>query len=223
MPTPADLFAAIDAGDPAAVDALLAADPALAATVADDGISAVLKACYAWQFEIAARLGEAKASAGDLDILEAAALGRADDVRVILAADPAAVRAWSADGFTALHYAAFFGGLETAQALIAAGADVTAPSRNPMAVLPQHSAAAGQKADVVAALLDAGVPVDAPSQGGFTVLHSAAQNGDAAFVDMLLERGANPACKTEDGRSAADLAAAAGHEPLAVLLRRATP
>ncbi len=221
MPEAADLFRAIDAGDAVAIEGIVADAPALAAAVGSDGVSAVLKACYAWRFEIAARLGSAKADLGGLDLLEAAALGRVDDIQAIVGRDPEAIRAWSADGFTALHYAAYFGGAAATRTLLDLGAPIDALTRNPMAVLPSHSAGAGRHAEVVLLLVDAGTPVDATSHGGFTVLHEAAQNGDEALVDALLARGAAAGRRTDDGRSAADLAAAAGHAALADRLKEA--
>ena len=42
-----------------------------------------------------------------------------------------------------------------------------------------------------------------------------AQNGDRESAEALLEAGADPAATTEAGKTAADLAAAAGHDDLA--------
>ena len=57
-------------------------------------------------------------------------------------------------------------------------------------------------------LLDAGADVNRQGEGGFTALHSAAQNGDEELVRLLLERGADPGLATADGkRRAADFAA----------------
>ena len=52
--------------------------------------------------------------------------------------------AWSDDGFTALHYACFFGTPEAAAVLLDAGAAIDEPSRNDMGVRPINAAAAGQ-------------------------------------------------------------------------------
>ncbi len=213
------LLDAIDAGDTAAVDGLLASDPSLATSRDPDGLSVVLHACYRRHFAMAARLGEALAAAGRLDLLDAAALGRAADVTAILDGDRGALEAWSPDGFSALHYAAYFGNAETARALLREGADARAPSRNPMGVLPHHSAASAGRGDVVQVLLDAGAPADATSHGGHTALHSAAANGDLALVQLLLARDVIPGRPTDDGRTAADLAEAAGHETVAAVLR----
>ena len=56
-------------------------------------------------------------------------------------------------------------------------------------------------------LLDAGADVNRQGEGGFTALHSAAQNGDEELVQLLLERGADAGLATANGRRAADFAA----------------
>jgi ankyrin repeat protein len=53
-------------------------------------------------------------------------------------------------------------------------------------------------------LLDSGADVNGRGEGGFTALHSAAQNGDEELARLLLERGADPSLATEDGKRAAD-------------------
>ena len=53
---------------------------------------------------------------GDADA-KAAALREDGRLAELLAGDPGLARAWSADGFTALHYAAFFGGEAVARLL----------------------------------------------------------------------------------------------------------
>jgi ankyrin repeat protein len=55
-------------------------------------------------------------------------------------------------------------------------------------------------------LLDAGADPNGRGEGGFTALHSAAQNGDDELVALLQERGADPGLATDDGRTPADLA-----------------
>ena len=173
----AALLAAIDAGDDAGVTAALAADPAAAAARDADGVSSTLHALYRGQAAIAERIA---AALTELDVFEAAALGRIERLRELLAANPALATARSADGFTALHYPAFFGRGEAAAAaaaLLDAGADVNARSDNAFSVLPIHSAVAGGHDAVVAVLVDAGADVNARQRHGWTPLHGAAQNG----------------------------------------------
>jgi ankyrin repeat protein len=214
-----DLFAAIDAGDSAAVEGFLAADATVAPARDPDGVSATMHALYRGRPAIAETIAAALPA---LDVFEAAALGRVERVRELLAADPALARARSADGFTALHYPAFFGvgdAVGATRTLLDAGADVNARSANAFSVLPLHSAVAGNHDAVVAVLLEAGADANATQRHGFTPLHGAAQNGADTTVDRLLAAGADRAARNDDGQSAADLAAAAGHEALAARLR----
>jgi len=199
------MLEAAEAGDEAEVERLIEVDPELARARGADGISAILRARYHGHAWVAERIADA---AGELDLFEAAALGRVGRVGEILAADPEAVRSVAPDGFTALHLAAFFGHLETAAVLLEDGAEVDAEAANPSHVRPLHSAAAGGHAAIVALLLERGADPDARQHGGYVPLHSAAAQGDVVSVRLLLEHGADRDLRTDDGRRAADLAAA---------------
>jgi ankyrin repeat protein len=158
----------------------------------------------------------------ELDVFEAAALGRLDRALELVGGDPGLAIARSPDGFTALHYPAFFGLGDAAgvtRVLLEAGADVNARSDNDFAVLPLHSAVAGGHGDVAALLIEAGADVNARQRHGWTPLHGAAQNGAIATVERLLAAGADPTARNDDGVSAAALAAGAGHADLAARLR----
>ena len=211
-------MAAVDAGDVERVRELVAADGTLAEARGDDGVSAVLHAHYRGRPDVVEALLEA---APALDVFDAAALGRTDELERLLDDDPSLVDAVSSDGFTALHLAAFFGHDRAARLLLARGADPGAVAQNPMGVQPIHSAAARGHADVVAALLDAGADPNARQRGGWTALHSAAHQANATLADLLLRHGADPALESDDGATAAALGREAGHEQLARRLSRA--
>lgn len=158
----------------------------------------------------------------ELDLFEAAALGRSERVRELLIADPAGARAFAPDGFTALHLAAFFShDARSTRILIEAGADPRAPARNPMGVTPLGSAAARGAHAVAALLIGAGADVAVAQHGGYTPLHSAGANGDPALVELLLAAGADPARGAEDGRTPAEMADERGHPDVAERLRAA--
>jgi ankyrin repeat protein len=180
-------------------------------------VGAILLALYAGDRDEVDRLLTADPEP-QLDVFEAAALGRTYRVVELVSADPALAAGYhEGDGFTPLHLAAYFGGAVVVRALLDAGADPDAPARSAAGMRALHSAAAtGGRGDVEVArlLLDAGADVNARQHGGYTALHAAAHNGNAELVDLLVERGADPTLVTDDGQTAADLATAGGHPDL---------
>jgi ankyrin repeat protein len=156
-------------------------------------MSAILDALYRGDHDEAARLG----ADAELDVLEAAALGDAPHVKELLAADPELTALRSSDGFTALHYAAFFGTPEAAVALLQAGADPGAVAQNDMQVQPLHSAAAVNATETARLLLDAGADPNAEQQGGFKPIDAAVQNRNDELYALLVERGADEPATSE--------------------------
>jgi uncharacterized protein len=150
----------------------------------------VLEALYKGERERAAELA---AEAGSLNVFEAAALGDAARLEELLREDPELATASSPDGFTALHYAAFFGSPAAVRALVAAGADLEARSTNqefaPEAS-PLHSAVAAGRMDNAEALLAEGADPNAQQHGGFTPLMEAEQRGDFDLAEILIRHGA---------------------------------
>jgi ankyrin repeat protein len=154
------------------------------------GIGPILEALYKGERERAQALA---AEADALDVFEAAALGKEAQLEEVLREDPELARAFSSDGFTALHYAAFFGSPGAVRALVAAGADLEARSTNqefaPEAT-PLHSAAAAGRMDNAEVLLEAGANPNARQHGGFTPLMEAEQRGDLDLAELLVRHGA---------------------------------
>ena len=127
-----------------------------------------------------------------LDVFEAAALGNHQRLAELLRSDGDLARAWSDDGFTALHYACFFGSPDCTITLAGAGALLDEPSRNPMGVRPINSAAAGvHPFDNVRVLIARGADVDGRQSSGHTALDEARIREDQALVDLLLRAGAS--------------------------------
>lgn len=143
----------------------------------------------------------------ELSVFDAAAFGRLERLRAILAADPSQAGALSDDGFTPLHLAVFAGQPEAARLLIDHGADLDALATSAVArVRPLGTAAFVRSVPLAGLLLDAGADVNGRGDGGFTALHSAAQSGDEELVRLLLARGADPSLSTAQGARPADLA-----------------
>src|SRR5438105_5043922 len=114
-------------------------------------LSELMQALYQGKGE---RAQELRRQRDDLDLFEAAAVGDTACIRRLLAAGQD-VNAWTSDGFTALHLAAFFGGPEAVRELVAAGAHLETAARNQefaAGAHPLHSAAAAQNLDTVRAL-----------------------------------------------------------------------
>ncbi len=213
-----DLLDAVSADDAARVSELVAADPFLATVRDRDGVSAIMRSRYRFD---RATTDALLAVDPELDVFEATALGYIDRLRERLDEDPARAAAFSADGFTALHFAAFFGKAEAARVLLTAGADVGVISRNDLACQPLHSAAAGLHHEVCRVLIAAGSDVDARQNGsGSRPLHAAAQHGDDELVELLLSAGADPFLRTDAGDTPVDTAEAAGHVDVARRIRQ---
>jgi ankyrin repeat protein len=215
--TAEELFEAIEADDVAAVRALVADDPALASARDEHGVSALMRAAYRGDRAV---IDAVRERASDLDVFEAAAFGDTHRLRDLLDAELGLTASYSADGFTALHFAAFFGHAPAVDLLLGRGAEVDAFGRGWMTGTPLHSAASRARAAIVRTLLDRGANPDARQSGGWTPLHSAAHNGDPESAEALLSAGAEPAATNEEGRSVLDLAEERG-DPSTVRLIRA--
>jgi ankyrin repeat protein len=207
-------LSAVEAGDASLVRDLVGRDAGLATARNADGTSALMLARYRRD---TATVDAIRAGNQPLDIFEAAALGEADALAGILAANPAASRARSSDGFTALHFAAFFGGPEVARQLVESGADIDVVSQNDLQVAPLHSAVAGQL-KVALLLIECGAKVNVRQRHGWTPLHGAADAGDEEVLAALLAAGADATARTDKGLTPADSAIAKGHADLAARL-----
>jgi len=201
---------------------MLDRDPSLVDARTEQGLPAVLLAMYFQQPAIANLL---VARGATLDIFTASATGQLERVREFLSGDPELANAYAADGFQPLGLAAFFGHADVVRFLLAHGSQVNSPSRNEPRVMPLHSAVAGGHFEIARDLLAAGVAVQNTAQvnakqaGDFTPLHAAAQNGQIEMVELLLEYGADPTARSQDGRTPADLAWERGHLEIVDLLK----
>ena len=172
FPSAKELFRAVEAGDVARVRQFVLRDRTLANARTEQGCSAVLHAMNQRQAEVAADLVLCGAS---LDIHEAAATGHIERLEELVTLDASCLWSCSAEGWTPLHLAAFFGQKRAVAFLLERGTPVAAWSKNSLPSQPLHAAVAGNDAEVCRLLLERGAPADEKQHGGFRPLHGAAE------------------------------------------------
>jgi ankyrin repeat protein len=209
------VFELLQAGDADGLRRLLEQDPASSEARDSTGVSLLMHSIYRGRRDLAELVASKKKT---LDVFEAAALGRLDHLKQCLRDDASAINSNSKDGFTALHFACFFGQPEAARLLIESGAAVDAVAANPTQVMPLHSAASARNLEAARLLLERGAPVNARQQAGWVPIHAAAQNGDRPMVELLLEHRADPKLANNQGKTPAMVASEKGHEEIATLL-----
>lgn len=185
-------------GDVAKVKEMLQADPSLAEAKDENGLSVILKATYYGQRDVVEAL---LASGIQLNVFEAAATGQSARVHTLIKDDPTLVNSYSPDGFTPLSLSVFFGHPETVDALLAAGAEVNAASRETMKLTPLASAIATAQTQIAKTLIEHGANVNAKGASDLTPLHTAAARGNIEAATLLLEHGADINAVTTDGKN----------------------
>ena len=115
-----EIFDVVRAGDTGRLRTLLGANPSLAGVRNERGHTPVLIAQYRDKADAVALL---LAAEPELDIFDAAAVGRTQRVAEWLDRDPGLLNAASSDGFSPLGLAAFFGHADTVKLLLGRGAD----------------------------------------------------------------------------------------------------
>ena len=151
--------------------------------------------------------GAALAASSLPDLVESQ--NRAEALRVIAAG--ADVNERSADGSTALLWAAHQSDLELVDLLLERGADPNI--LNDYGVTAIAAAAVEGDYEVIKALVEAGANVESPNAEGQTVLMVVARTGHVATAELLLAHGADVNAKEQWGGQSALMWAAAQQQP----------
>ena len=194
---------------------MASADPTLIDARSRTGESAILTAVYHRQKDIVNLL---VARGAALSIFEACAAGELERAERLV--DATAISSYSADGWTPLHLAAFFGHAKLTELLLAHEADVDARSRNPNGNTPLHAALAGNHKLVAALLIGAGADVNAADAQGWRPLHLAAANNNLDVIKALIAQGADVHAANGEAKTALSLAQEKNHREAASVLRR---
>ena len=216
MSNAADLFASVGAGDAASVARMLELEPELLNARNEQGISAVLMACYMGRTEIRDLLVEKGAT---LELHEAAAAGKLSRVKESVEGNPELARSYSPDGFPVVALAAAFGHEDVARYFFEKGADINAVASNETGYTALTGAAAGNHASIVKWLVENGANVNYRYAKGHSPLLEAAANGRLDIVKTLVAHGADLHARTDDGKNAFDFAQERAHNEVAEFLR----
>ncbi|HEX6778612.1 MAG TPA: sigma-70 family RNA polymerase sigma factor [Ktedonobacterales bacterium] len=159
-----------------------------------------------------------------LNIVAAAALGRAEQVERLLQADASLVDEWGY-GSGPLHWAAGAGHRQVVETLLAYGANVNARSNNSFSNTALHCAVLHAHIPIVELLLTAGARADVVDGYGGTPLHAVAKypkaertRDDAQVIDLLLAAGARIDEVNTVGETALHWAATRGQKSVGDIL-----
>jgi ankyrin repeat protein len=167
------IFELIDAGDAAGLHALIGRDKDALDTRDDDGLSPLMHAAYRGQGPVF----DALAAQGSDDAWDRILLGESDGLP--------APDAWTPDGFTPLHIAAFAKNAAAAQALMDAGADPNVFATASFAlVTPLGTCAFSGATEVARVLLRGGANASLTEVEGGAPLEVALANGYRDIVAL---------------------------------------
>ncbi len=204
-----EYFKAIKEGQLEKIKQMLENNPKLLNSKDESGMSGVIVASYYSHPKIVAYLVSKGAT---LDVFEASMVGDLSSMMNLLEHDKDLANAYSSDGFTPLHLAAFFGHMDAARFLVERRANINAIAKNSMKVTPLHSAVAHNQIEISELLISNGADVNAKQEHNFTPLHGAAQNGNVPLTNLLLRHGAKADVRTSDGKTPLDLTKEGGLE-----------
>jgi ankyrin repeat protein len=168
-----DIFELIDTGDAAGLRALLSVEPSAATRRTPDGQSALMRAAY----RSTELMKIVYAADPPLDSWDRILVGKADQLPPH--------DAWSTDGFTPLHVAAFSRNVAATRALLDAGADPNVIARASFAkVTPLGTAAFVGSLEVARELIAAGADPSVPA--GASPIDTARARNHSELLQLLL-------------------------------------
>jgi ankyrin repeat protein len=174
MPGVPTIFELIDANDADGVRAALANDPGAGAAHDERGLTALMRAAYRGGEVFAA----VRAANPPLEPFDRIVVGESEGLPPH--------DAWTPDGFTPLHIAAFAKNATAARALLEAGADPNVLATASFArVTPLGTCAFAGANDVAGLLLEHGADPNLTADHGFTPLDAAVANGNDELADLL--------------------------------------
>lgn len=207
----------IKTGDNEELSKTIDDNPSFAQLKTEQGISLLQFAAYCHNRSAFDILRKYKS---EIDIFEASSIGDIDTVQKLVNHNTESVNSFSADGFTPLGLASFFGHLNVVLLLLTKGANPNIAANNPFKVTPLHSACATSNYEVADILIQNGADVNAKQMQGVTPLHSAAHNGQTKLAKLLIDRGADINAKMDDGQTSLSMAKEAGFAETADLIRQ---
>ncbi|MCW3051445.1 MAG: Ankyrin [Chthonomonadales bacterium] len=215
---------AVCQGEVADVKRYLEADPALMFSKDEHGQSVFLLACRNNHRPVAELL---IARGLPLDIFEASLYGDLERVRALMTADPHLRDIHAPMGGTPIHLAAEAGHSTVTEYLVyiaGTGNSCNVPDKI-WEVTPLYTAAryADVKIGEIMAerMLANGAAPNIHQKDDHSVLHAAAEVGNASLVRMLIRKGANVALKNRAGKTPLDIAREKQHAETAMLLLQA--
>ncbi len=201
----AEFLRAVDAGDLGEVRRLLAIDAALAAARDPQGRSAFVVAHLAGRLSVAAELR----SRIELDVVEAVLAEDWARFGALAKAHPEQCNIAHPIGGTPLYAGALTGTRDLSR-LRSAGCRTDAAPAGGSGFTPARAAmqcrtVSGARC-AATDLLGNGADVNAAQRGGDSVLHGAVRARSELLVRLAIRKGADPAARDSDGRTAQDLA-----------------
>lgn len=144
------------------------------------------------------------------ELYDAAHVGDVKEIRSWLSQNFDHLNDEVSDGLTLLHIAAAFGQEELVSFLLDRGALVNKNAKNQSRETPLHLAVLFRDEDTAARIADRlianGAELNAPQKGGQTALHHAVARGSKVIAETLVQAGADPMLKDQNGLTPMDLA-----------------